>query len=397
MKRLISPMVLVAALVAAPGAAWADDEGVSINTGPSLKLYGFADFNFRYAFPMSKSNAWYANSPRYGTATIGNLNLYLDAQLSQRIRSLVEVRFTYAPNGSITQPDGKGGTTKGSTSSSDYGAAYNSSFNWGGIDIERAWIEYRFNDKVALKLGEFLTPYGVWNEDHGSPTLIGTKPPYILGQEWFPRHQMGAYVNGTHYFGPVRVGYALTISNGRIGANSDTVKTNNQPGLGGRVFAEGDSLGAWRVGLSGYHGRFTQTKTSTSTTNVTTTTTAADYREDILGGDLTWKFHDLTVIGEAMYGFLDYTSAVTTKDTKRYGGYALVSYELPYRIIPWVQFDYSRSSTHAETALESFKLGLNKVVIPGVVVKLSWNHVWYEKSTNKDKFNEIVSQAAWAF
>lgn len=405
MKKLTIAATLAVALASAPGISRADDDdgSVSLNNGPSLKLYGFADFNFRYAPKVSKTNSWYNAAPHYGAATIGNLNLYLDGRLTQRIRSLVEVRFTYAPNGSITLPDGKGNTTKGSTSTADYGASYNASFNWGGIDIERAWIEYRFSDAAALKLGEFLTPYGVWNEDHGSPTLIGTKPPYVLSQEWFPRHQMGAYAYGSHYFGPVRVGYALTLSNGRIGTNSDTVKTNNQPGLGGRVFAEGESLGSWhvgswRVGASGFHGRFTQTKSTTTTAGVTTTATSADYREDIVGADVTWKFHDVTVISEAMYGFLDYTSAVTTKDTKRYGGYALASYQLPYGFIPWTQFDFSRSSTHSDSSLQSFKLGLNKIIAPGVVIKLSANRVWYEKNpNNKDQFDEFVSQAAWAF
>lgn len=400
MKRLIIPAFLLAVLAAAPqpGRAGDDDEGVMVETYPKLRMYGFADMTYRLPL-IDDSNYFWNTYAHSGSATIGNLNLYLDSQVAKNVRSLVEVRFTYAPNGSLNTADGKGGQVKGSTLVTDYGGANNSNFTWGGIDIERAWIEYKHRDWLTVRAGEFLTPYGVWNVDHGSPTLIGYKPPLIIQFEWFPRHQMGAEIYGSHYFGNLRAGYHLTISNGRIGNNPETVHTNSTPGLGGRLFLEGSNFGEWRVGTSGYMGRYTLKQTSTPLNGTQTTQITSEYDEHVIGADLEWKYRRFRLVSEALYSGVDPSDRFpNSRSYHRYGAYVLVSGELPWGFVPWVNYDVARTNSDNETTLNTVKVGINKHIVPGLVVKVAVSRLWYENhATIKDRYDEFVTQAAWAF
>lgn len=43
----------------------------------------------------------------------------------------------------------------------------------GEVEVEQAWLDYRFNDAASLKAGLFLIPFGFLNESHEPPNFYG--------------------------------------------------------------------------------------------------------------------------------------------------------------------------------------------------------------------------------
>jgi hypothetical protein len=145
-----------------------------------LKLYGFVDFSMQF---IVGSEEWRAGLQRYPSFFIGNFNIYLSKNITESIRMFSEVRLLYLPNGSAMRgsPTGEFVTT----SAYDY-ADSQRTLRWGGIEIERVYLEWAMHPRLSLRAGQFLTPYGIWNVDHGSPTVIPVARPFIIGQALFP-------------------------------------------------------------------------------------------------------------------------------------------------------------------------------------------------------------------
>src|SRR5262245_26836823 len=151
------------------GALGVQDEGQALGAfGRPLQIYGFADFSYFvpfYARDSFLSSTLWPNQQ----FMVGNFNVYLAKEISARLRSLGEVRFTYMPNGTI---DPNLPTGRVSTEAQDAADAYHVQ-RWGAIIIERLQIDYDLLPTLTVRAGQFLTPYGIWNVDHGTPTLIG--------------------------------------------------------------------------------------------------------------------------------------------------------------------------------------------------------------------------------
>ena len=105
----------------------------------------------------------------------------------------------------IAGGDAAGEFERVSTASQDYAEAPRE-LNWASLEIERAWAEYGINDWLVLRAGLWLTPYGIWNVDHGSPVIIPVLRPYVIGEQVIPERQVGVQAYGSTYFGSTRVG-----------------------------------------------------------------------------------------------------------------------------------------------------------------------------------------------
>gem|GEM_PF-5014018 len=119
---------------------------------------------------------------------MGNIDLYFDCNPVQDWRALAEVRFTNAPLGQIVNYGGLAGQfERRTTEQYDPNASVPNAPMWGGYTvIERAYIEWSHYQAANVIVGYFFTPFGIWNVDHGSPTLLTMGLPQFIQQNSCP-------------------------------------------------------------------------------------------------------------------------------------------------------------------------------------------------------------------
>jgi hypothetical protein len=386
-----------------------------------LELYGFADFVYFHPF-MSPENPWTYLLREYPSFLVGSLNMYVDAALSSRMRSLVEVRFLYTPDGDQKEIN-LGGLSGFQRNISQDPADYGRTLRWGGISIERAWLEYEFHELLTVRGGHFLTPYGIWNVDHGSPVIIGIRRPFIIGNALFPERQIGIELLGSRSTGAFKFGYHLTLSNGR--GPIDTVRDlDRNKGIGGRVFVQGRRAPELIVGLSGFKARYTDIFYGYTGPPLAplrrSITIRHQWDEQSLGLDLRLHVGPLFLQSEFIVNDRRYTAAGRERvsgmegtflpDKRDWGGYVLAAYELPwFELRPYAMYEQSRDGMpNDRTAglgpiprVDVYYAGLNWRPITSVVLKLEYAYghgpgapiVEPEGYTLK----VLQMQASWAF
>jgi hypothetical protein len=328
-----------------------------------------------------------------------------------------EVRFTYLPNGYLNTP-GTAGANTPVTSANDY-ADFERPLKWGGIEIERVYLEWLAHRYLSIRAGSFLTPYGIWNVDHGSPTFIPVQRPYVVGNGLFPERQTGFELYGR--WDPTSngtLGYHLTLSNGS-GPVSDYRDLDDNKAVGGRLFWEQHNIGDFKFGGSAYYGRDTDA-TDTIRPDAMGTLKPAyiihrQYDILALALDVQWKFKGLHLQAEYITqqrrytdgGRQSVTNAITQQvvfpaDANNWGTYGLVGYRLPwFGIMPYAIFSYMDlvDPTGTHSAVNSVNVGLNIRPIDAVVLKIEYSHgILKEKLLGSDDpFKIFQSQVAWAF
>ena len=220
---------------AAPSASPAEEEGSS--DGEPLRIYGFTDMGVQHIWVNENSLLTRLFQVNNTSFVVGNVNLYFDAQPFKHFRGLTELRFTNAPLGDIANYGGLAGTfkRKDTFSYDPGGTAINAPMWAGSVILERAWIEWNEHQAFKLRVGNFFTPFGIWNEDHGTPTLISLALPQFIVQRWMPIRQTGVMFYGSAFASDWELGYTGTLSNGR--QEISNYNFNNSFGVGGRVYA----------------------------------------------------------------------------------------------------------------------------------------------------------------
>jgi len=205
---------------------------------PTFDVHGFIDMGAQKAY----TNAPEGFPSTAGTFVLGNVNLYFTFHPADHWSALAEVRFTNEPNGTAFDPaNGIGDDT----------------MRWGSTVLERAYIQYDRSRELGIRVGEFLTPFGIWNVDHGSPTVIPIVRPESITQELFPAHQLGVDVYGEiPGLIPDRwtVGYHAYVSNGRTPGSVDLTDDKM---LGGRLSASTTRPYRMAFGVSAMYGTYT--------------------------------------------------------------------------------------------------------------------------------------------
>lgn len=305
-----------------------------------FKIYGFLDFGLKKSFPAADP-FFAALIERKTTFVLGNINLYFDAQPAPGWRGLIEARLTTYPHGAETV-DASGQFQRTDTRVFDTNSpSGRNHVIWGGVILERAQIEHTIADLFNLRVGYFLTPYGIWNVDHGTPTLISLVLPAFQVEEAMPARQLGVQAYGSTTVGDLELGYAAYVTNGRAPYLEDPT---DGKAVGARTFAtfSGPSS-TLKLGLSGYVGDSLEKNKqlvfdANGNPNVITSNKYR-YKEWSVGGDLALDYKKLRIRTEGLVHRVDHGNSphepinlgepgTTHPDRYEYFWYSIFAYRL---------------------------------------------------------------------
>jgi hypothetical protein len=307
-----------------------------------FRVYGFADFGLNHAW-MDRDAWLHGLVLRDTTFTLGNLNLYFDFQPGPEWQVLTELRFTTYPHGveeAFGSPLG-GAYLRTDTNVVDVASpATASTLRWGGVVIERAYAQWSHSEVLNVRVGQFLTPYGIWNVDHGTPTLIALMLPHFVAVEALPARQVGVEVHGHFLHGAWESGYSAYVSNGRTATQVDFTEDK---AVGMRLsLARHDPLPI-AIGASAYYGQIDDVAKRIDSFEPfhITTDLVVEGEEVGLGLDLSLDIDSLRIRTEGVAHFVRYVDGrrppVTVgrpdafkPDQNEYDAYLLLAYRLPW-------------------------------------------------------------------
>lgn len=353
---------------------------------PSFELYGFADVGLQRFWG---SNLLEKSTPTNETTfVLGNVNLYVDSRPAPNWRFLGEIRFSLLPDG--TEELGFTDTDAGAFSAVD--ARVNDvtspslgfeQQNLGSIIVERAHIDYSFRDWLNVRAGLFLTPVGIWNVDHGTPTLISTTFPGFQVVDVFPERQLGVDLFGTVYFENWALDYHAYVSNGRGQSQLDL--TDNKT-IGGRLVLHTNRPFTIRIGASGFAGwveNGVKEPTVTPEGIRVVQRFPVEYAEQGIAADISIDVGDFRLRTEVQArrvlfdeGKRPPRTLGPAADRNEVGAYVLGAYRLPWAgLEPFVFMDFLKwPSVLGEGGLLP-SAGLNVHFSPAVVLKTQYTYL----------------------
>lgn len=177
---------------------------------------------------------------RRGTFDLHHFNLFGNYLLNAKARVFGEIEFEH------------GADTEHNTNGTEHA---------GLIRIERAWFEYAFSRKFKVRVGKFLTPYGIYNEIHdAAPAYDTSRLPasvydehinsYGQTQRFYAKFATGIQVLGSLDVLSSTLKYQFLLSNGRGDAPFERDDNANKA-IGIRLLADHPSSGL-KFGVSLY-------------------------------------------------------------------------------------------------------------------------------------------------
>ena len=381
----------------------------------TLKIYGFSDFTFRkYFFPAESSFGLVAQEE--STFLVGSFNLYLRANLAERWTSLSEVRYTFLPNGAQHFDQGPDQDAVNTEFRDPIDQA--DIIRVGGIVIERVWLEYEWNAKLRVRMGRWFTPYGLWNIDHGSPTLLGATKPMIIGYNLMPSAQTGVLIQGEVRSLDFRVAYFASLANGK-GATDEYRDVDNNKGIGAGFKLKSPWLDEATLGGAIYYGKHTSSREEGGlggpNMDTFTLTTIIDEQsfELSLSADLKIRARNFVFMAEFVSEQTAYTEQGRPEhfaepgrlqaDTVDYGAYGTLGYELPWHnAIVWGSYEFSRADSFGVTVHKTVG-GLVLRPVARITVKAAFTSLGFAKlpgRTSRVAYGTMYGselQIAWVF
>lgn len=397
-RTSLRSVVLLGATVAVPN-LMAEDS--------NLKLYGFADALFK--------TQWYSDNNilrRYdvvepgGQAYLDHANLYFDSRPNSSVRFLAEVSLNRDPKQAV--PAGLR-LTYDSAGRTAYVPIFVPELarKDHGISIARAHADLLLADEFNIRLGKFITPAGIWNVDHGSPTILTVRQPYQTNfVPIFPESQTGLQAFGKTQFLDQDFSYSSWVSTGRGNAMAFGSSDYGQVPQNWDDWAWGSHLQAdlalpaevqTRIGASFHTGTLrmrtewmeSKMGSAPDLAKLSTTTFDSSYSRELcygLDGKILWKgFLFQTEWNHRMV--LDLQD--DRKETNVNGWYILLAKTVPlhrnvditpyamFESVSWDGADNNRFLQFDQTPVDGFQAitaGLNFGLFSSVHVKAEYSH-----------------------
>ena len=203
-----------------------------------LRIRGFGDVSFNGTDQQNHTN----------TFGLGQLNLFVTSDISEKFKFLSEIVFEAGPDNFYNVPGGDR--------------------NHFSVDVERYLLQYSYNDYFNLAVGRYHTAIGFYNTAYHHSTWFQTTTGRPLLFEFedrggiLPIHNVGVSASGRIPSGHLGLHYVAEIGNGRQSRSPFTEEPvqneqdeNNYKAFNLALFARPEAIRGLQVGISGYHDR----------------------------------------------------------------------------------------------------------------------------------------------
>ncbi len=402
-----------------------------------FQFWGFFDLTFsRYFYPDDAAyNMFITKQP---TFLMSNVNLYFASQMTETLSALVETRFSFMPHGHETSYEIEGVSEYERTDTTVLDPFTSAFYRQHGVTLERVHLTWAPADWFNVLAGRYLTPYGIWNVDHGSPVVIPIRVPYLQLREMVPLSQTGLQVRGRLFpLADLYFDYAVTFSNGRGPMDEvHDLDSNKGAGLRLRLEYDGDPVRV-AAGGYGYYGKVSDTRevvtmeltdegqldTSAELPIRDQVVTTSRYDEVVASADLLVELFGVRLQGEYVWRRWDVSKpkvrdeAATMFDGGQpgdayyapgfigWGVYGMLAYELPLqrwiapvRITPYILCEVNRHDDTLEYQnLTTFIGGLNVKPSPYVTLKLEGGIAVPQEDYLGGTLKSVAAQLAVSF
>ena len=200
-----------------------------------LRIRGFGDINLHGDNHKGDTTSF----------TLGQLNLFVTSDISERFKVLSEIIFEGGP-------DNIYGVTTGQR-------------NTFGVDVERFLVEYSHNDYFKLAAGRWHTAIGYYNTAYHHSTWFQTTAdrPFLFAFEdcggILPIHSVGASASGLIPSGRLGLHYVAEVGNGRASRSplteepvQNVIDDQNHKAYNLAIFSRPEAVPGLQVGFSAY-------------------------------------------------------------------------------------------------------------------------------------------------
>lgn len=302
----------------------------------------------------------YEGKTNYTSSSVQQLNLFFRKELSDRFTSWVNLEFVNS---------------------------FSSEKNWGALNLEEAWVSYKYNDLLNVKAGLLTPRFNYLNEVKNRMPLLPyiTRPliyetslkAFFKTSNYLPERAF-LQIYGNMPAGKLNLDYAVfagsaeedyinsSDTNRVLGADTVNLKT-----FGGRMGMRYDEL---RFGVSASFDKDNQ---------------QATIKEDVsrikIGADLGYSFYNFFLEAEVIKVILDPKNSTENMDKLFY--YALLGYNINEQVFAYGAYNYLEDATDLvlKGGFNSYLVGTGYRPIESVVLKGEYNIV-----KNDNKFSMVT-------